>query len=151
MAACHTAGKSPGGTLQRQSFNAKSDYVSTPLSAGGRQTLVNAVGQSGAGTILCDAYGGAISRVAPDATAFVHRHELFCMQYLIYNGNDAWLAAAHAAMQPYVSGQAYQNYIDPGLSGWQHAYYGANYARLLATRGRVDPHHVFNFPQAIGR
>jgi FAD/FMN-containing dehydrogenase len=54
-------------------------------------------------------------------------------------------------MRPYVSGMAYQNYIDASLKGWQRAYYGANYPRLLAVRKRVDPEHRFNFPQAIGR
>ena len=46
---------------------------------------------------------------------------------------------------------AYQNYIDPALKNWRHAYYGANYSRLESIRRSVDPHHTFNFPQAIGR
>ena len=33
----------------------------------------------------------------------------------------------------------------------QGAYYDQNLTRLNATRQRVDPHHPFNFPQAIGR
>ena len=37
------------------------------------------------------------------------------------------------------------------LADWQAAYYGANYARLESIRKSVDPHHFFNFPQAIGR
>ena len=53
-------------------------------------------------------------------------------------------------MRPYVSGQAYQNYIDARLPDWQQAYYGQNYARLKATRKRVDPDWFFKFPQAIG-
>ena len=48
-----------------------------------------------------------------------------------------------------MSGQAYQNYIDPTLKNWQKAYYAQNLERLDATRKRVDPHHYFNFPQAI--
>ena len=52
-------------------------------------------------------------------------------------------------MRRYVSGQAYQNYIDASLPHWQQAYYGANYPRLLATRERLDPHRYFSFPQAI--
>jgi FAD/FMN-containing dehydrogenase len=54
-------------------------------------------------------------------------------------------------MRPYVSRMAYQNYIDPAQPHWQQAYYGANYARLESIRKTVDPHHLFNFPQAIGR
>ncbi len=58
---------------------------------------------------------------------------------------------AWTKLRPFVSGHAYQNYIDPDLHGWEQAYYGSNFARLERTRARVDPHHYFNFPQAIGR
>jgi hypothetical protein len=54
-------------------------------------------------------------------------------------------------MRPYVSGLAYQNYIGPARQGWQQAYYGQHLQRLQTTRIRVDPHHYFDFPQAIGR
>jgi FAD/FMN-containing dehydrogenase len=154
-AACHTVGTYPGASFPRASFNAKSDYLSRPLSAAARRTLINAIetraGQPGSGSILFDAYGGAINQVAPSATAFVHRDELCCIQYLSYNGGGAWLEATWSAMRPHVSGTAYQNYIDPALTGWQAAYYGANYRRLESIRRRVDPHHLFSFPQAIGR
>lgn len=152
---CHTVGTSPGGTLERASFRAKSDYVVRPLSSAGRRRLIGAIeirqGQSGSGAILFDAYGGAINRVASDATAFVHRGALYCIQYLAYDGGAAWLGQTYAGMRPDVSGMAYQNYIDADLAGWRRAYYGANYPRLLAVRRRVDPDHRFNFPQAIGR
>ena len=155
LQSCHTVGTRPGGQLERASFNAKSDYVTRSLSQAARQILVSALevrqGQTGSGAILFDSYGGAINRIAPAATAFVHRNALACIQYLAYNGGAPWLGRTHARMRPYVSGMAYQNYIDPALKGWQKAYYGTNYARLLATRRRVDPDHRFNFPQAIGR
>jgi FAD/FMN-containing dehydrogenase len=155
LPACHTVGSADGGTLPRESFRAKSDYVRRPLPAAARSILVNAAerraGQPGSGALLFDAYGGAINRVAPTATAFVHRDELFCIQYLTYDGGAGWLGQTHAAMRPYVSGQAYQNYIDRDLRHWQQAYYGRNYARLKRIRRAVDPDHFFNFPQAIGR
>jgi FAD/FMN-containing dehydrogenase len=155
LAACHTRGTRAGGTLLRASFQAKSDYLGRPLPAGARQALVAAAAVRaalpGSGAILFDAYGGAIGHVAPHATAFVHREALCCIQYLSYGGGASWLRATWQKMRPHVTGGAYLNYTDPDLRRWQRAYYGANYARLLAVKHRVDPHHYFTFPQAIGR
>jgi FAD binding domain/Berberine and berberine like len=151
---CHTVGTYPGGMLERASFRAKSDYLSKPLSAAGREVLTSAIerrqGQPGSGAILFDSYGGAINRVAPAKTAFVHRNEICCIQYLSYNGGASWLDSTYARMRPHVSGMAYQNYIDPSLHDWRHAYYGANYRRLARTQREVDPHHYFKFAQAVG-
>ncbi|HWE32206.1 MAG TPA: FAD-binding oxidoreductase [Solirubrobacteraceae bacterium] len=152
VAQCHTAGTWPGGSLPRMSFTAKSDYVSAPLPAAGRAAMVAAAESSvGSGALLCDCYGGAINRVAPSATAFVHRDDRFCIQYYGNGPGRAWVNQAWNRMRPYVSGMAYQNYIDSAQPHWQQAYYGANYARLQSIRKTVDPHHLFNFPQAIGR
>jgi FAD/FMN-containing dehydrogenase len=155
LTACHTMGTRPGGTLLRESFQAKSDYVAKPLPAAARDALVQSAQARaqipGSGAILFDSYGGAINQIPPAATAFVHRNVLFCIQYLTYNGGIAWLSSIHDKMRPYVTGGAYFNYTDPGLQNWQTAYYGSNYHRLLAIRRAVDPHHYFNFPQAIGR
>jgi hypothetical protein len=137
--------------MPRLSFNAKSDYVGRSLSATARAALVNAVEFPGAGAVLFDCYGGALNRIAPTATAFVHRDQLFCLQYYGDGPSSVWIDHVWQAMRPYVSGQAYQNYIDPALLGWQRAYYGENLKRLESIRSTVDPHHYFNFPQAIGR
>jgi FAD/FMN-containing dehydrogenase len=154
LQSCHTVGTHPGGTLQRASFDAKSDYLVKPLSASGRAVLTHAIelrqGQPGSGAILFDAYGGAINRVAPGKTAFVHRNAICCIQYLSYNGGEAWLDSTYASMRSHVSGMAYQNYIDHDLRDWRRAYYGSNYRRLVGVQRRVDPHHYFNFAQAIG-
>ena len=149
VTACHTVGTVPGGTLPRNVFNAKSDYVAKPLSAAGRAAFVAAAQARGSGALLCDGYGGAVNRVDPTATAFVHRDQLFCIQYYGNGSTAAWIDQARAKMRPYVSGQAYQNYIDPTLQNWPQAYYAQNLKRLEATRKRVDPDHYFNFPQAI--
>ena len=154
QAACHTVGAATGGTLPRESFDAKSDYLTKPLPAAARSILTQAMNtraqQPGSGAILFDSYGGAINRVAANATAFVHRDVLCAMQYLSYNGGGQWLSDVWSKLRPYVSGQAYQNYIDASLPNWQKAYYGANYPRLQQVRRAVDPHHFFSFPQAIG-
>jgi FAD binding domain/Berberine and berberine like len=143
---CHAAPPS-----QPRPFNAKSDYVSQAFSSAGLNAMVAAVEAPGSGSLLCDAYGGAINQVSPTATAFIHRQQLFCIQYYGNGATASWIDQAWQKLRPYVSGQAYQNYIDPKLTTWRRAYYGSNLTRLKATRKRVDPHHFFNFPQAIGR
>ena len=52
-------------------------------------------------------------------------------------------------MAPWSSGEAYQNYLDPDISNWQQAYYGANYARLVQVKAAYDPRGVFEPAQGI--
>jgi hypothetical protein len=144
-------------TEARSAFAAKSDYVVAPLSSAAISTLVNGIALRqghGRGAIYLDAHGGASNRVPKAATAFVHRDALFSIQYTTqWSGGAqsslAWLAGLHAQMRPFVSGSAYQNYIDPQLAGWRQAYYGSNFPRLLAIKRKVDPHGFFRFPQSI--
>jgi FAD/FMN-containing dehydrogenase len=144
------------------SFAARSDYVARPLSADAIATMVAFVEQrqpqapDGVSAMLLDPYGGAINQVPSDATAFVHRAQLFSCQYLAYwshpreaGAAKAWLDAFHAAMRPHVSGQAYQNYIDPSLRNWEQAYYGSNLARLREVKRAYDPDGLFRFRQSI--
>ncbi len=161
VAECHLP---PQGTLGRSTFKGKSDLANRPLSAQGIDTLVRQIegrvnAGAGRGIVLLDSWGGAINRIAKGATAFVHRDALFSFQYLAYwdatdspavaAANVRWLGRLRAAMHPFVSGFAYQNYIDPDLANWQHAYYGSNYRRLVAVKRAYDPENVFHFRQSI--
>ncbi len=98
---------------------------------------------------------GAINRVAADHTAFVHRETLFSVQILTYFGPQgladgvAWKRHVTHVLRPHVSGAAYQNYIDPDLDGWAHAYYGRNLPRLREIRSAVDPENLMRFPRSI--
>ncbi|MGO8884664.1 MAG: FAD-binding oxidoreductase [Streptosporangiaceae bacterium] len=157
----------PAGRLPRVPSYAKSDFFSRKLSASGIRTLLSGIerlrgvrgASGGGGAIAFDALGGAVNRVHPNATAFVHRDALFGAQYSTswnYPGSSrgvanqhAWLRSYYAAVHPHANGQAYQNYVDPDLTNWRQAYYGSNYARLARIKGRYDPHQLFRFPQGI--
>jgi FAD/FMN-containing dehydrogenase len=148
------------GSSARARFRAKSDYFDEPLPPRARRLMIDwierrqRVPSQGSGALLLDAYGGAINRLRPEATAFVHRDALFSLQYLTYFGGDGraanrWINGVWRALRPFASGRAYQNYIDPQLEGWQRAYYGSNLARLREIKRRVDPDFSFRFRQAI--
>jgi FAD/FMN-containing dehydrogenase len=144
----------------RQKFKSKSDYVNAPLSNAAIGTLLagleaNQSSRSlGGAAFIFDASGGAINRVHAGETAFVHRNALFSIQYFSsWVGSGAgdlhWNRSLYAAMRRYVSGFAYQNYIDPDLKSWQHAYYGANLHRLSKVKRKHDPGNIFHFGQSI--
>jgi hypothetical protein len=162
LAECHRADKSTAGKLPRLTFRAKSDYVDQPLSNEAIQTLLGGLEANqadpglGRAELIFDPYGGAINRVPKAATAFVHRNSLYSIQYVALWArgaaavpNGRWLRGLYAAMRPFVSGFAYQNYIDPELSDWQQAYYGSNFPRLVAVKRKYDPKRFFRFAQGV--
>jgi FAD/FMN-containing dehydrogenase len=87
----------------------------------------------------------------PKATAFVHRDQLASVQIFAAGDGSArtWVNAARKAIRPATSGFSYQNYIDPDLATWKHAYYGANLPRLQQVKRRYDPGNLFRFAQSI--
>ena len=163
---CRLPSQGPAGRLQREGSVARAEYFSTKPSAAGIQVLVDAVaarqadpGLSGVAGVAFDAYGGAIGRVARDATAFVHRNPLCGV---LLNGtfqvgepasaadaNRRWVDDLGRKLAPYVDGEAYQNYIDPSRADWARAYYGSNLARLQAVKRHYDPADAFRFAQSI--
>ncbi|MET7379643.1 FAD-binding oxidoreductase [Streptomyces sp. NPDC005526] len=161
-AQCHlpgsTPGRSPRGALGRETYAARSDFFDRSLSSAGIGTLLAQLRsvRGGAGSIALTALGGAVNRVSPTATAFVHRRSRMLAQYIASwragaSGGPAqsWLTSAHDAMRPYASGAAYQNYTDPTLRDWRRAYYGDAAARLAKVKRQYDPERFFSFPQAL--
>jgi len=175
QAQCHLPSQNRAGVLKRGPKFAKSDFFVGKIPATGIATLLSGMEQmltvagaaGAAGHVTFDALGGAINRVSPPATAFVHRRAQFDAQYqanwtaIQTKADDAgagtpavqrqlaWLRSLYASMRPYASGECYQNYVDPDLADWQLAYYGANYPRLRRIKAAVDPANMFRFPQSI--
>jgi hypothetical protein len=104
-------------------------------------------------------WGGAYNRVPADATAFVHRDARFLLKQAAMVGPDAngaqrraarsWLAESWALVHPWGTGGAYQNFPDPDLDDWAHAYYGDNLDRLVRVKARYDPGDFFRFAQSL--
>jgi hypothetical protein len=146
-------------------FAAKSSFIGGALPASVVTALVSAVTSLPSsvpgvgGGIVFDGYGGVINHVGAADTAFVHRSAVACAQYSITYatappsagaaaGGATWLSNLHSVFAPVTQG-SYQNYIDPTLADWEHAYYGANLPRLRLTKGRRDPDDLFHFAQSI--
>ncbi|WKX20178.1 MULTISPECIES: FAD-binding oxidoreductase [unclassified Streptomyces] len=161
-ARCHLPGSAPGhspeGSLGRETYAARSDFYDRSIPPAGIKALLAQLPRvrGGAGSIAFTALGGAVNRVSPTATAFVHRRSRMLAQYLVSwrpgtNGRapQSWLDSAYAAMRPYASGAAYQNYTDPDLTDWRKAYYGDAAPRLARLKHQYDPDRVFTYPQAL--
>ncbi len=156
-AQCHLPSQNASGQLGRVAMAASSDYFDAALDAAGVAALGTAMTQrrdSGrVGTVLLNLMGGAIARVAPDATAFAHRRALFSAQYLAefavgtpattLDEGAAWAHGMRTTLQAWSSGGAYVNYLDGLLARPSEAYYGSNLAKLRQVKQTWDPAGVF--------
>jgi hypothetical protein len=141
------------------SMKGKSDYVAEPMSDQGILTLLDGLQNASRPiAVLCDTYGGAINKIAPDATAFVHRgNTKYSMQYYMQwdspqasDANIAVMRTLYTAMRPFVSGGCYVNYCDLDLGdGYAKAYWGDNLPRLMKIKGQFDPKNIFRHAQSV--
>ena len=128
-----------------QFMKGKSDYATAPISDEGLDVFMTRVGPRPPKYVVCDAYGGSLAEIAPDATAFAHRSgTLFCLQY-----GSVWSDPAdtqtrlddmrqfYASLRPYMSGGAYVNYCDLDLPDYATAYWGAKPAAAKAGQGSL--------------
>jgi FAD/FMN-containing dehydrogenase len=105
--------------------------------------------------------GGAINRMKPTETAYVHRgfDWLFTIEANWWRPTDSvpqveasldWQQKFYADINKRAAAAgAFQNFPDPTLENWPEAYYGENYKKLMKVKKAVDPHMLFKFPQAI--
>lgn len=110
-------------------------------------------------TVGIECYGGAVSQVAEDATAFIHRKALmdyFCDVFFTPESNDRkkneeWSEAYYNFLKKFGNGHSYQNYPNRNQTqDFRWAFWGNAYDRLLAIKQKYDPNNVFKFAQSIG-
>lgn len=137
----------------------KSEYFARPLPADAVTGLVARLDQGRVPGEVREMdfspWGGAYNRVPAAATAFAHRDARFLLKQAVttpapeHRAARRWLADSWSLAHPFGTGGVYPNFPDPELTGWAHAYHGANYPRLRQVKARYDPAGFFRFPQAI--
>lgn len=140
-----------------------SEFYREPLPSAVASAVVNTVaayripGQ--ARELAFTPMGGAYNQMPADATAFVHREDLFLLEWTATSdpGKPAatrpvaaqWLSQVRDVLAGYGTGRAYQNFPDPELADPLTAYYGTNLPRLREVKARYDPDDFFHHGQSI--
>ena len=100
--------------------------------------------------------GGAIGRVARDATAFPYRDArwLFNVPASWADPADSdyeisWVRDTFAAIQPFSTGGAYSNFMEGDEASNDQVAYGSTLQRLQAIKAVYDPQNIFRLNQNI--
>jgi FAD/FMN-containing dehydrogenase len=153
--------QSADGPLNRIAMAASSDFFDRLNDPQGMALALSAAlaGRRNPGLVTLNLMGGAIGRIAVDATAFPHRSALFSAQYIAkydplassaqINEGEQWAHGMRDVLRAWSSGRAYQNYPDALITDPEQAYYGGNLARLKQIKALFDPTALFNQPQGI--
>jgi FAD/FMN-containing dehydrogenase len=156
-------GEPPGQELRGHRF-IKSEFFRRSLSAEVIEALLEnfvkgrVAGQSR--ELDFSPWGGAYNRVSADATAFVHRDDLYWLKHATEVDPDAssaeeeeaahnWVSRSWAVVHSWGTGRVFPNFPDPDLEDWARAYYGGNLDRLMRIKARLDPGNVFRFHQSL--
>ena len=101
--------------------------------------------------IAMSAKGGAVARVAPDATAFWHRKALFSVILQTSNddpaedaGNIKWVKSQWPALDAFTKGFYSNTNVSEMPTERVSEAYGGNYERLTALKTRYDPTNLFH-------
>jgi hypothetical protein len=103
------------------------------------------------------AFGGALSKVPAEITAFQNRKALFWCNFGTswYDENYQdihmkWVRELWDSFLKYSNHQCYVNFPDEDLGKkYMKYYYGKNRKRLIAIKKKYDPTYIFNFHQVI--
>lgn len=156
---CTTAA---GGVLRRVSQSATSSIGTRELTFDEASVLVDAVSRAGGlaglveGGVSLDALGGAVARVAGDATPVPFRGALYTVQYTATFADgtdpapfDGLVRGLRETMTGVWGTGAYVNYADDAVEDPARDYFGGNAERLAAIKAKVDPDRLFAQPHFV--
>jgi len=106
--------------------------------------------------IVLEHLGGAIARIAPDATAFRHRDAAFSLNVFPRwtdpekdEAHISWAQEFMDAIAPFASDGVAVNFLSQEGDERVKAAYGANYERLVTLKNKYDPENLFQMNQNI--
>jgi hypothetical protein len=130
-------------------------YTKSGFSAGLSPAFINTVmtgfpeQPGGSSVFFLYHCGGAINRVAADATAFPHRDITLCPLLAVSwpiesdaSRQVAWLRQYWASIEPHIAGFYTNDLIDETQQQVDENYLG-NYPRLVALKSKYDPTNLF--------
>jgi hypothetical protein len=113
-------------------------------------------GTSALTAVLIEQYGGAVSRVASDATAYAPRQAEYDLGILTQwtepsetPRHVSWTREFMEAMAPFKTGAYLLNFIGDEGDDTVRAAFGTNYARLSQVKAKYDPANFFRMNQNI--
>jgi hypothetical protein len=127
------------------------------LDADSVEALITAIAAMPAGSMIqLRVFGGAMSRVPAEATAFAHRDAAVQVSVMSAFIDEAsapasveWNRSLFAALEPRATG-VYANFLeDEGEARIRAAYPSGTYERLAEVKRRYDPANVFHRNQNI--
>lgn len=147
----------------------RSDYVQQPIPEEGLDAIWKKLLEFEDLYLQFNPYGGMMSQVPENATAFPHRAgNLFKIQHLsVWSEPGEEIARRYTdaskqlydALAPYVSKNPREHFLnyrdldvgtnENGNSTFGAAYFKGNLPRLIATKARVDPDNFFRYEQSI--
>ncbi len=105
-----------------------------------------------------EAYGGNVSLIPEDSTAFIHRkvtmdfftEAFFNKETDDRDASEKWVNDLFEFMKPLSNGHSYQNYPYRGQEDFRTAYWGKYYNQLVMIKKKYDPENFFWYQQSIG-
>jgi hypothetical protein len=101
-------------------------------------------------------FGGEVSRIRPDETAFPHRGAAYDIAILGVwrdsaeaDRNIRWVREVATATEQFASGGVYVNFLGDEGDDQVRVAYGANYERLASLKRKYDPTNFFRLNQNI--
>jgi FAD/FMN-containing dehydrogenase len=106
--------------------------------------------------LVIEDFHGAVTRVAPTATAYPHRDPGYNL-FLISQWTDpartasgiAWARDTFDAVSAYMADRSYTNYLSADDYNRVREAYGCNYERLVELKRRYDPDNLFRLNHNI--